>query len=85
MSLNIKNREVYDLASELARLTDRSMTAVVLDALRQQHDQLMREQQEQGRAEELMQIARRCAAHIKHPAGAIHHGDMLYDEQGMPE
>jgi antitoxin VapB len=85
MSLNIKNKEAYDLASELSRLTGRSMTAVVLDALRQQQEQLMREQQKQGRAEELMQIAQRCAAHIKQPAAATHHGDMLYDERGMPQ
>lgn len=32
MSLNIENREAYDLARKLARLTGASMTEVVLDA-----------------------------------------------------
>ena len=85
MSLNIKNREVYDLASELAWLTGRSMTAVVLDALRQQRDWLQQQQQKDARVQELMTIAQRCAVRIKQPVAAQQHGDMLYDEQGMPK
>ena len=85
MSLNIKDREVYDLASELARLTGKSMTAVVRDALRQQREQVERQQQKDIRVAELMAIAARCAAHINAPAAAIDHGDMLYDEQGLPQ
>jgi len=84
MSLNIKNKEAYDLASELAWLTGRSMTAVVLDALRQQREQVQRQQQKQARAQELMTIAQRCAAHIQQPVTALEHGDMLYDDRGLP-
>ncbi len=85
MSLNIKNREVYDLASELAWLTGRSMTAVVLDALRQQRDRLQLQQQKDARVQELMSIAHRCAVRIKQPVAAQQHGDLLYDEQGLPK
>lgn len=85
MSLNIKSRQAYDLASELARLTGRSMTAVVIDALRQQRELIHRQQQKEARAQELMTIAQRCAVHIKQPVAAETHGDMLYDDQGMPQ
>ncbi len=85
MSLNIKNQEVYDLASELAQLTGRSMTAVVLDALRHQRERIQREQQKEVRVQELMSIAQRCAAHITQPVAATDHGDMFYDEHGMPQ
>ena len=84
MSLNIKSREAYDLASELARLTGSSLTAVVLDALRKQRDQLQRQQQKDVRVQELMAIAKRCTAHIDQPVLALDHGDMLYDERGLP-
>ena len=84
MSLNIKSREAYDLASELARLTGSSLTAVVLDALRKQRDQLQRQQQKDVRVQELMAIAKRCTAHIDQPVRALDHGDMLYDEHGLP-
>ena len=47
MSLNIKNTEAYDLARELARLTGHSMTTVVLEALRKQREQLLRQQQKE--------------------------------------
>jgi len=85
MSLNIKNREAYTLASELASLTGKSMTAVVIDALRTQLEQLKRQQQKEKKVQELMAIGERCAVHIRHPIPSTSHGDMLYDEFGLPE
>jgi antitoxin VapB len=85
MSLNIKNGEVYRLASELAELTGQSMTAIVLDALRKERQQIDSRQQKQARVDELMAIGRRCADHIKQPVAAVDHDDMLYDERGMPQ
>ena len=81
MSLNIKNKEAHSLASELARRTGWSMTAVVIEALRQYRESLNRLQQKEKRAQQLMAIGQRCAAHIKQPVTAEGHGDMLYDEQ----
>jgi antitoxin VapB len=84
MSLNIKNAEAYALASELARLTGNSMTTVVLEALRKQREQLLRQQQKETRVQELMAIGQRCAAHIVQPVNAVDHGDLLYDAHGLP-
>ena len=84
MSLNIKNKEVYQLASELAQLTGRSMTAIVLDALRKERGKLALQENEEATVDELMAIGRRCAAHVNQPAASTEHGDMLYDKNGMP-
>lgn len=84
MGLNIKNKEAHELAAELARLTGKSMTAVVIDALQTQLKQMQRYQEKETRLEELMAIGKRCAAHIHHPVTALQHGEILYDETGMP-
>jgi antitoxin VapB len=84
MGLNIKNEEAHELAAELANLTGRSMTAVIIEALRTQLKQTRRYQGRDERLEELMAIGKRCAAHIHQPVTALQHGEMLYDETGMP-
>ena len=82
MSLNIKNPEAHRLASELARVTGKSMTRAVTDALRQQ---LAQEKREPGsRAERLLAIGRDCAARLKEPYLSGDHGDLLYDDRGLP-
>jgi antitoxin VapB len=85
MSLNIKNEEVYQLASELAQLTGRSMTAIVRDALRKERAEILRQQQKMVKVNELLAIADQCAAHMHAPVTAVAHGDMLYDDQGLPQ
>jgi antitoxin VapB len=84
MGLNIKDQEAHDLAAELARLTGKSMTAVVIEALRSQLDQRQRYQDKDSRLEELMLIGKRCAAHLHQPLTALQHGEILYDEHGLP-
>jgi hypothetical protein len=84
MALNIKSEEAHELAAELAKLTGRSMTAVVVDALRAQVNQHRRNQAKVARVQELMEIGRRCAAHLQQHPAATQHGDLLYDELGMP-
>ncbi|HRJ43237.1 MAG: type II toxin-antitoxin system VapB family antitoxin [Caldilineaceae bacterium] len=84
-SLNIKNKEVYALASYLAEMTGRSMTSIVLDALRRQQKQLLRGENTEERVQEWMAIAERCAKQIRQPVSAVEHGDMLYGENGMAQ
>lgn len=83
MSPNIKNREAHDLARELATLTGKPMTTVVIEALR---DRLERERREHGsvRAERLLAIGRDCARRLREPYRSVDHGDLLYDDEGLP-
>ena len=84
MSLNIKNEEAHKLAAELAKRSGKSMTTVVVEALRQQLAVYERQQNQKLRAADLMAIGARCASHIKHSANAVEHGNLLYDERGLP-
>lgn len=83
MSLNIKNEEAHKLANQLAKLTGESMTEAVTNSLRERLDRV-RNQRGSGLAERLLQIGRDCAAHLKEPFRSVDHGDLLYDERGLP-
>ena len=84
MSLNIKKEETCRLAAELARLTGETMTGAITVAL---HERLEREKRRRGveaRVRELRSIAERCAKLLGPGPSAVEHGDLLYDERGLP-
>jgi len=83
MGLNIKSEETHRLAQELARLTGESMTAAVTEAVRERLDRVRRERAV-GLADRLLAIGKDCAARLKEPFRSADHGDLLYDERGMP-
>ncbi len=83
MGLNIKNEETYRLARALARLTGESMTRAVTVALRERLQRVRRRQGHKATAEDLLAIGERCAEHLKAPP--LDHGDLLYDERGLPK
>ena len=62
-----------------------SITAAVIEALRQQVAHYKQVPTEQHRlADALMLIGQRCAAHLQPPVKPTDHGDLLYDEKGLP-
>jgi antitoxin VapB len=83
MSLNIKNKEAHRLAQQLAKLTGESMAEAVTKAVR---ERLERARREGGVAlsDRLLEIGNDCAAHLKEPFRSIDHGNLLYDEKGLP-
>ena len=83
MSLNIKNEETYRLAQELARLTGESMTAAVTGAVRERLERV-RCERAAGLADRLLAIGKDCAARLKEPFRSVDHGELLYDECGLP-
>ncbi|MBM3549595.1 MAG: transcription factor [Alphaproteobacteria bacterium] len=84
MSLNLKSEEAHRLARELAKLTGQSMTEAVTDAVRQRLSQVKREQGT-TLADRLMAIAKDTAPRFKEPFRSVDHGDLLYDELGLPK
>ena len=82
MSLNIKNPEAHELAARMAELTGESLTLAVTQSLR---ERLARLQAPDGRAEALLAIGRDCARRLPEPVRSIDHGEMLYDERGLPK
>ncbi len=86
MSLNIKNQEAYQLASELAELTGETLTRAVTEALRERLARLKKHRQKASAAE-LLDIGRRCAARfdVNVSVSSLEHGEWLYDEHGLPK
>jgi antitoxin VapB len=83
MGLNIKNEETHRLAQELAQLTGESMTAAVTEAVRERLDRLRRAKGV-SLADRLVEIGKDCAAHLKEPFRSADHGELLYDDRGLP-
>jgi antitoxin VapB len=83
MAINIKNEETQKLAKELAKLTGESMTSAVTEAVRERLDRV-RTARGTGLADRLLKIGRECATHLQEPYRSIDHGELLYDEKGMP-
>ena len=84
MGLNIKNEETHRRVRELAKVTGESMTAAVDKAVRERLERV-RGKRKGSLAERLLQIGRECAPLWKEPYKSMDHGDLLYDEKGMPK
>jgi antitoxin VapB len=84
MSLNIKNKDAHKLAHQLARITGESLTEAVTEAVR---ERLKRVQNKQAArlSDRLLEIGRDCAPRLKEPFRSADHGDLLYDEKGLPK
>jgi antitoxin VapB len=84
MSLNIKNKDAHKLAQQLARLTGESLTEAVTAAVR---ERLKRVQNKQAAklSDRLLEIGRDCAPRLNEPFRSADHGDLLYDEKGLPK
>ena len=85
MGLNIKNEETCRLARELARLTGESMTGAITVAVRERLDREERQRTMEARLKRMREIADRCARLLGPGPSAVEHGQMLYDERGLPK
>jgi antitoxin VapB len=83
MSLNIKNPRTHQLARDLAALTGESVTDAVTVALQERLERLERQQNEKWLVERALEIGRDCAARLG-PYRHVDHGELLYDERGLP-
>jgi antitoxin VapB len=83
VALNIRNAEAERLAARLARLTGQTKTQAVTEALRDRLDRLTRGRRARRLADELDEIALRCAARPVRDRRTA--DDILgYDESGLP-
>ena len=84
MALNIKNEETCELVQELAQLTGENMTEAITNAVRERLERA-KHPKKAGVAKRLMEIGRETAPLIKEPWRSTPHGDLLYDEKGLPK
>lgn len=83
--MNIKNENTQRLAHELAALTGESMTVAVTVAIRERLDRLQASGDDaRQRAERILAIGREIAPRLSGPFATADHGDLLYDERGLP-
>ena len=84
--MNIKNEDAHKLAQQLARITGESMTEAVTEAVRERLKRVQERDKHGVRlSDRLLEIGRDCAAHLKEPFRSAEHGDLLYDERGLPK
>jgi antitoxin VapB len=83
VSLNIKNAETTQLIRELAALTGETQTMVVTIAVRERLERV-RQLREAGLADRLLAIGADTAPRLREPWRSADHGDLLYDEKGLP-
>lgn len=81
MTLNIKDPKARDLAQALAEETGETMTLAVIEALRERLERVQRGRRIAS-ADELLAIGQRCAEGLT--SAEVAHGDLLYDERGLP-
>ncbi|HSP37694.1 MAG TPA: type II toxin-antitoxin system VapB family antitoxin [Frankiaceae bacterium] len=86
MSLNIKNAEAAELARRLAAATGESVTRAVTVAVRERLDRLQSQDHDRTalRRARLSEIAHDAARHWVEPYRSTDHGDLLYDDSGLP-
>lgn len=85
MSLNIKNPETHRLAKELAGLTGESMTEAITTAVRERLERVREAERGGGMAERIHAIAAEMHARLPEDFFDVEHGDLLYDEDGLPK
>ncbi len=84
-ALNIKNEEAYRLVKELADREAKSMTTVVIEAVREKLEREHPTQQRQGLADKLLELGHETAPLWREPWRSTPHGELLYDENGLPK
>lgn len=86
MALNIKNAKAEDLARKLAAATGESVTKAVTIAVQERLDRMQRQDAAQSseRAARLRRIAQDASGRWVEPYRNTDHGDLLYDESGLP-
>jgi len=84
MSLNIKNEETNRLIHELADLTGETLTGAVKSSVQERLARL-KMRQKGSLSEHLLNIGRETAPLFEEPYRSVEHGDLLYDELGLPK
>lgn len=82
MSLNIKSAEADRLVHALSDLTGESKTQAVIKALRERLERMQRDRDQKKLVADMLAIGEKCAGYGRHDA--TEHGELLYDERGLP-
>ncbi|SNR45744.1 type II toxin-antitoxin system VapB family antitoxin [Blastococcus mobilis] len=86
MGLNIKNAEAEALARQLATATGESLTQAITVAVRERLERVQSRDTATAsqRTTRIQEISREAAGRWVEPYRSADHGDLLYDESGLP-
>lgn len=86
MSMNIKNAEAENLVRELAAETGESLTRAMMVAVRERLDRVRNQEDATTaeRIEALHRLSADAAPRWVEPYRGTDHGDLLYDDEGLP-
>ena len=85
MSYKLGNDEIQRLAGEIANLTGETVDEAVNVALRERLERVRHERSVEERLRRMRVITERTARKLRDGPSAVEHGDLLYDERGLPK
>ena len=83
MSLNIKSEQTHQLVRELAELTGQTQTDAVNSAV-QEKLAALHQRERGGTAERMLALGQEMSGLLQEPYKSTEHGELLYDEKGLP-
>ena len=81
----MKNEETCRLSRELSELAGESVTGASKVGLKERLERERRGRNVEARVRELHAIGQRSARLLRDGPSAVEHGDLLYDERGLPK
>ncbi len=85
MSFKPEKDEIRRLAEELANLTGETVDEAVNVALRERLERVRHERSVEERLRRMRAISQRTSRMLRDGPPAVEHGDLLYDERGLPK
>ena len=85
MSFKPESDEILRLAGELANLTGETVSEAVTVALRERLERVRHERSVEERLQAMRATSKRTARMLRDGPSAVEHGDLLYDERGLPK
>jgi len=86
MSLNIKKPETHELAERVAKLTGETLTEAVTVALRERLARLEQKPDfDEALYDKLKALVKDSRRLWREPYLSTDHGELLYDERGLPK
>ena len=81
IQINIKNQKARALVDEIVQRTGETVTEAVTAALQKRLNELTREE----KLARVRELTKGLADHWLEPWKSMDHGEILYDEMGMPK
>jgi antitoxin VapB len=81
MQINIKSREARELVDEITKRTGETLTEAVTCALKARLHTLTIEE----RRTAIIKLTKEISESLKEPWKSVEHGELLYDDKGLPK